>query len=333
MLLAVLWLGLAESTLADYMDSSRVARLLEIQDAILNEQYETAMALSEAMIAAEPSDPGGYLFAAATLLGEMTGEERNLHEIRFKHLLDTTLALSEEALTTASGSHAAWLYLYVGHARAYRALWESRFGSFITAAKLGFSAAEAYETGLAADSGVYDLYLGLGSFHYWKSAKAGLLRWMGLIQDDKELGITELNLAADSSLIFRDAARQAMIWVWLDRGHYDSATVASEAARERYPEGNLFMWPLAEAQFKNRQFESAIATYQLLRDRIATDPGNYYNLISIDYQMALCLDELGEKERVKEVARGVRAYQRAIPRETEYRQRNALDHLSRMARM
>jgi hypothetical protein len=316
-----------------YMDSTRVAGLLEIQDAILNEQFDSAQFLAAGLIHDQPADPGGYLMAAAALLGEMTGAEENLFEGRFKGLLDTTLALSESALRAADSGHAAWLHLYIGHARAYRALWESRFGSFVSAARLGFSAAEAYEAGLAADSSVYDLYLGLGSFHYWKSAKAGLLRWMGLISDDKELGIHELNLAADSSVIFREAARQAMIWVQLDRGFYDSAAVASETAHNRYPDGNLFLWPLAEAQRKNRQFDESLATYRLLRDRLALNPGNYFNLISIDYQMAQCYIELGEKEMVKEIARRVRDYRRAIPRHTEYRQRNALEDLSRMARM
>lgn len=318
---------------AEYMDSARVAELLAIQDAILNEQFGPALSLSEQLIAEAPADPSGYLMAAATLLGDMTGAESNLHEERFKALLDTAVLLADTALATADSAHAAWLHLYIGHARAYRALWESRFGSFIAAAKLGFSAAEAYERGLAADSSVYDLYLGLGSFHYWKSAKAGLLRWMGIIKDDKDLGVRELNLAADSSVIFGDAARQAMIWVWLDRGFYDSAAVAATIAHQRYPEGNLFLWPLAEARQKNRQYDDAIATYRRLRDRIAADPGNYYNLISIDYQLALCYEALGDKEMVKTIARTVRDYRRVIPRHTEYRQRNTLENLNRMARM
>ena len=331
---AIALAGLVSSAhAAPYMDSTRADHLLAIQDAILNEQFDSALTLSETLMHDQPTDPGGYLMAAATLLGEMTGAEANLHEDRFKQLLDSSLALSDSALVNADSTHAAWLHLYIGHARAYRALWESRFGSFITAAKLGFSAAEAYEKGLAADSSVYDLYLGLGSFHYWKSAKAGLLRWMGIINDDKELGVKELNLAADSSLIFADAARQAMIWVWLDRGFYDSATVASETARARYPHGTLFLWPLAEAQFKNRQFTKAIATYEEIRSAIVVNPGNYYNLISVDYQLAQCYYELEDKEKVKEIARTVRDYRRAIPRKTEYRQRNALEELSRMARM
>lgn len=316
-----------------YMTETRAARLQAVQQHILNEQFDSAFGLAQQVKQASPQDPAGYLFEAATLLGEMTGAEANLHEAAFKAAIDTATRLADTLTATSTGTEAAWYYLYLGNARAYAALWESRFGSFISAAKLGFSAAEAFEAGLAQDSSVYDLYLGLGSFHYWKSAKAGLLRWMGIISDEKARGIAELKLAADSSVLFRDAARQAMIWVWLDQGRYDSARAGAEQALEKYPDGNLFLWPLAEAQFHSRQFEDAIETYRTLRRRIIAHPGNYYNLVAVDYQLALCYQELDDREMMKQVARGVRDYARAIPRTTEHRHRDALDHLARMARM
>ena len=316
-----------------YMTESRASSLRRIQQYVLNEQFAPALQLADSLQRANPEDPSGYLFEAAALLGEMTGAEANLHETAFKAAIDTATMLADTAATTTTGAEAAWQFLFLGNARAYRALWESRFGSFISAAKLGFAAADAFEKGLSHDSSLYDLYLGLGSFHYWKSAKAGLLRWMGIISDEKERGIAELNLAADSAVLFRDAARQAMIWVWLDRGHYDSAAVEARRALEKYPDGNLFLWPLAEAQFHSRQYLSAIETYSTIRRRIIENPGNYFNLVSVDYQLALCYQELGEKDKMKTIARGVRDYQTAIPRTTEYRLRDQLDHLARMARM
>jgi len=332
-LFCILLVALLGSTGEASMTEAKAARLQTIQDHILNEQFDSALALTDLLQTEQPEDPSGYLFEAAALLGAMTGAEANLYENEFKAAIDTAIHLAEHHLTEDSGTDAAWLHLWLGNALAYRALWESRFGSFISAAKLGFSAAEAFEAGLAEDSSVYDLYLGLGSFHYWKSAKAGLLRWMGLISDEKERGIAELNLAADSSLLFRDAARQAMIWVWLDQGHHDSAMAEARRSHEKYPEGNLFLWPLAEAQFQQRQYSAAIETYRKLRERILRDPGNYYNLVSVDYQLALCYQELDNRDMMKEIARGVRDYQKAIPRKTEHRHRDALDHLARMARM
>ena len=90
--------------------------------------------------------------------------------------------------------------LYLGHQAAYRSLYEARFGSRFSALTYGLKAKGFYRDGLAADSALYDLYLGLGSYHYWKSAKAGILRTAGIFNDDKEKGISEIRKAIDSSL-------------------------------------------------------------------------------------------------------------------------------------
>ncbi len=315
-----------------YPDSARTDELAAVQSALYNERFAEADSIARAMIDRTPGDPAGYIFRAAAMLSEMTAYEENLYGELFIDLIDTSLALAEQQSEQSTGRTRAWMQLYRGHAHAYRALWESRFGSFVSAVRNGFAARNEYEDGLRADSTVYDLYLGLGSYHYWKSAKAGMLRWVGLLSNDKDRGIRELRLAADSSLVFRDAARQALIWVMLDRKEYDSAKVMAEEARGKYPDGNLFLWPLAQAQYELKEYRDAIATYRMIRERLDVTRGNYYNLIEADYRLSLCYEKVQEMEHARAIARGVRAYLDDVPKRVRQLHRQALEYLQRVAR-
>ncbi|MBD3403567.1 hypothetical protein GF420_11775 [candidate division GN15 bacterium] len=330
--LCLLVAGLS-ATAADYPGDAMAGDITTVQAAILNERFDRADSLAQTMIERYPHDPVGYLFRAAGMLSEMTAFEDNLYDTRFTSLIDTTIALAESVIDSTDGTQAAWMYLYLGNARAYRALWEARFGSFVSAIRNGFGARDAFEAGLAADSTVYDLYVGLGSYHYWKSARAGLFKFVGILSDDRDKGIHELQLAADSARLFADQARQALIWIWLDREQYDSALVASQEAFEKYPHGNLFLFPMARAQFELHKYRDAIATYKLIRDRIADEPGNYYNLIEVDYRLSRTYERVQELDRARTIARAVRDYVDQVPRRIQQLHRDALDYLHHMARI
>ena len=187
--------------------------------------------------------------------------------------------------------------------------------------------------GLRADSTLYDLYLGLGSYHYWKSAKAGILRWILLFKDERDKGIAELKLAADSAQLFREAARSALIWAWLNEKQYDSTVAIASEFAARYPNGKSFLWPLAEAYLKSRRYIDALTIYEDLRNRLEPDPGNYYNLIEVDSRIARCYEELRRIDDAADVGKRARTYLDDIPSNTRQRQRSNLKYLKRLARL
>jgi hypothetical protein len=222
------------------------------------------------------------------------------------------------------------MYLWRGHARSYRALWESKFGSSLRALKLGLSTINEYEAGLKRDSTVIDLYAGIGSYHYWKSAKAGMLSWFGIFRSEKDKGIAELRRAADESLLHRDLARSALIWVWLDRKEYDSAITLASDFLDRYPEGKTFLWPIAQAQFRQASYAQAAETFLELRSRLESSPGNYHNLIECDYYLAQCYSWLSDDHSRNLVAARFQKYRAAIPPVTLKRQSAKISYLSRL---
>ncbi len=329
--LSFLWS--ASATSADsYLTDGKKEMLLTAQEHLLNDRFESAHATLDSLIDRDSSDPVGYLYKAAVYLGQMTDAEQELHTETFKALIDTVFTLASHRTDSARVREAAWMKLCEGHAHAYRSLWESRFGSFTSALKHAFRGKSSYEDGLRFDSTLYDLYGGLGMYHYWKSAKAGILRWIGVFKNDKEKGIEELYLAADSSLLSHDIARNALIWIWLDMGRYDSVITACREQMNLFPDGKLFLWPLAQAYFEKKQFHLAAETYASLRTRLAELPGNYFNLVECDYRLNRCYDKLDMDELAIVTAKRVENYYDSIPDRTRRKQRSKLNFLRRVAK-
>ena len=317
----------------EYMSDSRAEQLITIQRLLFNDQFDLAETVAREVVDSSPELPDGYFSVAAVLLGRMMDREQSDCKEQFHALLDTVENLSEQISDTASGRTVAWMYLYAGHARAYRSLFESRFGSFVPSVRLGIAARKEYSKGVKLDSSLYDLYLGLGTYHYWKSAKAGFLRWLGIFKNEIDKGITELYLAADSSIISREAARSSLVWVWLDRKQYDSTVIICEELLAVYPDGNVWLWPLAEALMELCQYRRALETYQLLRSRLQIEPGNYCNLIECDYRTYRCLEKLNSINEARQVVREVDAYLDSVPRSTQKKYRSQIDLLKRVARL
>ncbi|MEE8149939.1 MAG: hypothetical protein V3T75_05750 [candidate division Zixibacteria bacterium] len=299
------------------------------QQLLFNDKYYEANQICDRFIRQSENEPAGYLFKAATLLGEMGDAEENLYTEEFRKLVDTVFELCETELNSADSQRAAVLYLWQGHAHVYRSLWESKFGSIVSAIKHGLDAKGSYHNGLEFDSTLYDLYFGLGNYHYWKTSKAGFLKSIGIVSDDIDKGIAELKLAMDSARLFSEAAANAMIWIRLDRQEYDSAISLAHQMLANYPESRTIRWPLAEASFKNNDYENALIFYAELTEHYASLPGNFYNLIECCYYLYQCCLKLGRDEKREEILKQVSLFRSEIPSKIKKRQRSKLGYLRR----
>lgn len=328
-------LGIATGSLAGdsgaVMSDEKIAIHQYAEDLLFNDYFLQVDSLYADFIHQYPNDPAGYLFRAGGLLALMSDREEKLYEDRFHSLLDSAGKLINETVERTSGRDKAWHYLMRGHIKAYRALYESKFGSFLSALKLGMKSKGDYNAALEADSSLYDSYFGLGSYHYWKSAKTGFLRFVGFFKNEKEQGINELQLAIDSSLLSRHSALSALIRIQMDRKKFDSAIILATAMSERFPDGKSFLWPLAESYYRSKKNVQSLEIYRKLRTRVASNPGNYYNLIEIDYYICKLLNKLDSKDEAAEAAQAIKSYRRFISRRIRERQERKLAFLDRIA--
>ena len=309
------------------LTSENIDIIRQGQAAMLNGDYRAAHEIISRLCPDDLSDPAGYIFRAAVMQAEMIEAEENLYGDKLKLFCDSTRQLSEAKLKNCPSSDSALCYLYIGHQYAYRALWEARFDSKFTALKNGFNARGWYQKGLEVDSTLYDLYLGLGSFHYWKSVKAGILRSIGIFKDERKKGIKEVQIAIDSSLFSREAARSALIWIMLNEKNYDSVIALSQMMFQRYPGGNSLLWPMAEAYFKKDQYDDAVRIYDLILNRLVNSPGNYFNIIESSYRLCLSLEKTERPEKIKRVVAYINSIYDKIPESIQKKQKSKLNYL------
>jgi tetratricopeptide (TPR) repeat protein len=277
----------------------------------------------------DSTDPGRYLLQAGALQAEMMDCERDLYRQSFLALLDSTKIFAERKLQYCGKQDSALCYLYLGHMQAYRSLYEARFGSNLSALDHGLKAKGEYHKGLEADSGLYDLYLGLGSYHYWKSIKARILTWTGIFRNDRERGIAEIYWAIDSSFFSRESARSALIWILINEERYDDAIALADSIYRRYPEGKTFLWPLGEAYYKKGQYNEAENIYIKLFDILKSEPDNYYNLIESGYWVIKATEKTKNKAFRREVIDHISNAYRDIPRDIKRAQKNKLNYIVR----
>lgn len=328
-----LFAGISAAQPADdpYLTPARQHFLVAVQKLLFDNRFVEADSVIAAYRQSAPFDPTGILFQAGSLVTQMTDREEEISPDLFKALIDSCLKLTDDILDLGTPRERAWRYLIRGHAHAYRSIYSSHFGSFTAAIDHGFDAKGEYQRGLKADSTLYDLYFGLGSYHYWKSAKAGFLRWIGIFSNDKDKGIRELRLAADSSLVSREAATNALIWVYFDNDQFEEAKSLVDSAMHRYPNGKAFLWPLAKALYEKKEFAAASTTFAELRRRLTNQPGNYYNLIECDYYLTKCHDRLKQNDLAKSAAGQFVEYYDRLTHEVLERQRENLSYLKKVA--
>lgn len=316
---------------APYLDQPRTEALHRIQQLVYGDQFAAADSTCQTFIAQYPDDPIGYFFQAVALMARMIDREEAVAPARYDSLLDCADSLALARLAHPDSDVRSWMYLIRGHIKAYRSIYESRFGSFTSAVRLGLGAKGEYLNGLREDSANFDIYAGLGSYHYWKSAKVGFLRWLGLFRNDKDRGIAELYRAADSSAISRETARSALIWIRNDQELYDSAIAICREMIARYPQGNSFRWPLAQAFFEKRDYLSSLATYDTLRGHLLADPGNHYNLITCDAAITRCYERLDQDSSARTAAERLAEYIDRVPDQTRRRLKGEIGYLRRVA--
>lgn len=269
--------------------------ILQGIDATLGDNFAQAENCFSQIIKNAPQEPEGYFFLAAVLQVKMMDEEDYYEEKRFYQNIHEGIDLSEEKIK--ANPQDAWAYLFLGNSYGYLAVYEGKRGKLWSALKDGLRAKSNLKKAIEFDSTLYDAYLGLGSYYYWSSVVTKNFQWLPFFGDKRKEGIDLLKIAATKSIFSKEAAINALIWVYINEGWYPLAIMHSKDMYEKYSQGKLFLWPYAFAQYKACDWQGAYLSYSQLLEKIEKiQPKNYYNLIECRTKMANTLFNLGKIE-------------------------------------
>jgi tetratricopeptide (TPR) repeat protein len=147
----------------------------------------------------------------------------------------------------------------------------------------GLKAKGRFFDALGLDSLFYDCYTGIGSYHYWSSVK--LRSVFPFLADNRDEGLGELKIAADSSMISGKAALAAYGWALLNEKKYSEALRVAEKLKEITGNGRGSLWLMSAVHWNWGNLRKAIEDYGMLTESLSKAGNqNYYNLIFCRYR-------------------------------------------------
>ena len=295
----------------DYQDEKTKNLLQEGIDASFREDYPQAESIFARVIQMAPQDPAGYFFLAAVYQAEMVDYESNFREKEFYENVNLAKRLSEERIE--ADKEDAWAYLLLGNSYGAKGLYDARKGNWWSGLNNGLSAKSALKEALKHKPDLYDVYVGLGSYHYWASVVTKAFWWLPFFGDHRQEGIEEMILAYEKSIFSSDAAANGLIWMYIQEKRLDLALNLSEKMQAKYPQGKSFLWGVAQAYFEKRDWNNALVKYKELAEKLeanrtspkfdpksigsgssSVDLDQSYNLIECQYYIANCFFSLGK---------------------------------------
>ncbi len=288
----------ADSDLSE-SDYNRVSKQLALL--VVHEDYEAAIAIADSVMQALPGHPYGPLLKATVLNSRSIDFEDNLDIAELKRLCDQVDLQVGEILSHQAPT--ARLYFFQGIILTYRVMAVGNSESRYRALKYGLRALEYFEDAVALDSTFWDAYYGLGMIMYFKSEKAGILRSIGLVADNRSEGKEYVELAAARGSLAALPAQNSLAWMSFLSGDYDSAEKYCDRLLEQYPGRRSFFWCKAKIEKEKCEWADAIVTYQQLLAMIKSQTrNNHYNEIGILHSLALSNYNLERWEEVVKYA-------------------------------
>lgn len=225
--------------------------------ATVDQEYDQAFRLVDQAIALAPNEPLGPLFRAATLQSRMMDYEAYEDEKEFFKTIKQCRQLAEKKLQRQPND--AWGHFALGSAYGYEAFYIGKKKRYLEAAHLGWNSIKHLEAAVRLDSTLYDAYLGIGTYKYYRS-KLKLL----FFSDEREAGLAMVRKAAAHGKYSRYAALNGLTWILLDENNAQEAFALSDAVLREHPRSRFFMWGVAESATRLDKLEYAREIYQRL---------------------------------------------------------------------
>jgi tetratricopeptide (TPR) repeat protein len=267
---------------------------------IYHEDFDSGLATFDSVIQVDTTSPRGYFFVAAAY-SNLTGDYKNMSyaPLFFKHV-DRAIEIGERKV--ASGRATAEDLFYYGGAVGYRGIFRSFTGDWFGAFKDGLRGRRLLRKSFEADSLNRDIYLGLGTYDYWRSAMTKILWWLPFFADEREKGIEETWIAVREGKFAIHEAEFALIRMYYNYKKYDDLFKIWETrSGEVNPSDPYGSYWVGLGYIEVKQYDRALDFFEnILADYLRSpyyDPGGE---LMARYYIGLCffgMNRLDEAER------------------------------------
>ncbi len=267
----------------------------------INTRFDDALALIEEQLQKNPADYRAHFYLAATLNSRMIHFENLDDAGLFEESIDSTIRIVEEHLAAAPALTApmkAELLFYLASAYGYRAYFQGRSGKWLPALSNGIKANNLFNDAVDIDSTMYDAYLGIGTFRYWRYSKLDFISWLPFIPDDRDEGIALIRKCIAQRTRSQYLALHQLTYILIDYGDTDAAVEVGKQLVRRYPKSQFMWWAAARAYEKNKDYLQAVNAYNQLMELLEQDPkANPNHIVKCGLKLAEAYQQAGEYMR------------------------------------
>ncbi len=146
-------------------------------------------------------------------------------------------------------------YGYRGMYRTLKDLWASAFLD-------GRRGCDVLETSLALDPTLTDNKAGIGTYLYWRSAKAGVVKYLLLWGDRKKDGIEDIKLSLDKARIIKQWALGGLTRIYIEEKNWQTAIEYADKIIVDSPNDTGTLRRKAYALEKQGKKDDAIKLYE-----------------------------------------------------------------------
>lgn len=273
-----------------------------------NEDYDSALVLTDSIMQVQPDNPYCPLLKATVLSARAIDFEDDIDFPAIIQLCEQSEKLVKVILD--KNKTAADLWFYLGMIELYRSIVNQRQGAWFKSIKHVLKGGGFLEEAIKLDSSNWDIHYGLGMYKYYRSKRAGILRSLGLIADRRDEGINHIQLAAERGSLTRISARNSLAWIAYEKGNYDQAIRLSGELLAEFPGKRAFNWCLGKALLRSGRWQEAKSVFEILLISVRKEErNNHYNEIDCLHRLAVVNSSLHDWDEVIRLADKARAIQ------------------------
>uniref|UniRef100_A0A7C4U7N5 Uncharacterized protein n=1 Tax=candidate division WOR-3 bacterium TaxID=2052148 RepID=A0A7C4U7N5_UNCW3 len=276
--------------LSQYIDSL----ILEGIQISYEEEFSKAESIFNIVINNDTLHPAGYFFKSALY-------QLKYFDMGYDSIKEFFFNLQKKGISVAKryvekNPDDPWGYFFLGGFHTLNVFLYGYNGDYINALKNLFPALDNINKSVKMDSTIYDAYLGLGGYDYFK----GMLPFMG---SEKEKAFKEIKISIDKGKYTRFLSSSALANLYIREKRYEDARkIIKELIRE-FPGSRTFLWHYFNSFYYEGEIDSAIYYgYKLME--LSKD--NYYCYIQSVYFISELLLKKGEKKKVREITENIR---------------------------
>jgi hypothetical protein len=270
-----------EARLAAEIDS-RATRFMSL---LYSGKFDEATRQAQQIIRRHGEHPAGYFFHALSLEVQMVTFGNCAYEDDFYRLCEKTIEKAENMLETSPGS--PWPNFFIGGANGLMGMYEMELERWITAFRHAWKGMRYLRKVQERFPGIHDVYFGIGSYEYWRSAKAKQLWWAPSDEDKRSQGIQKLYKAKNKGLYTKEPSADALIDIFNREARYTPAMNVVNEYAARYPNSLVFLWGKVHALIGTGSYAQAEALLKKILRLVENGyPSDTYNRGLVYYHLA-----------------------------------------------